>query len=360
MNGRYSPRPSLRKAISPALLSGPPGVSRITGAPACRHDLDQGLRVDLAVRQWCMAIPARSRFVAGIVAVHKVDASGDRRDVLHGGGQVDARCVRVTGVENESRPEFPDGVPESRDRLEVPGHRLVAAGGVLDQDRQRKAAVLRLPGEDLAPVVKTHRRVGVRGDVAAVHDQPHRTQGRRRGGVRTEELATRDPDPVVRRRDVEHVRGVDEDRQPGRTKRIGVRVRLGALPALRVREEDLHTIRAGLPCLVHGVGVVLAGADMYTEHRHAGQGNGAPRRRSRATARRRAARRCPCARLPDRPTRRVALPDRGPRPQPPMAGEAVRQRSSSNRRSSTAPVGNSAAMSASSPASGIATPVRYP
>ena len=162
--------------------------------------------------------------------------------------------VGMAGVEAE--PDHLGALGRSRSRptrpairSSVPRHRLVAAGGVLDQHRELEVGRL----DRLAPVVEAGGRVVALVDVAAVHDQPLRAD--RRGGVHVllEQLAGRDPDPVVRRRHVDDVRRVDVEVDPGR---LGVgpqAVRaagvpdLGALVALRVAEEELHQRRLARP-----------------------------------------------------------------------------------------------------------------
>ena len=91
------------------------------------------------------------------------------------------------------------------DPLEVAGHRVVAAGGVLDQQRQLDVGRL----DRLAPVVEALRGVVVLVDVAAVHDQALRADRRRGVDVLLEQLARRDPDPVVGGGDVDEVGRVD-------------------------------------------------------------------------------------------------------------------------------------------------------
>jgi len=79
--------------------------------------------------------------------------------------------MRVTGVQAEPGPRGGtrrvDGIPEPGDRIEGPGHRVVAARRVLDQQWEREFG----PLEDLLPVGKAFRRVSRRGHVAAVHDE---------------------------------------------------------------------------------------------------------------------------------------------------------------------------------------------
>ena len=97
--------------------------------------------------------------------------------------------------------------------------------------------------EGLAPVVEADGQVVARADVAAVHDQPLRAQLGGGLGVRQQQLAAGDPDPVVERGDVDDVRRVDVDVHVGRLERRRVGTRLGRFIALRVGEEELDRVR---------------------------------------------------------------------------------------------------------------------
>ena len=156
-----------------------------------------------------------------------------------------------------------DRVPHPGDPVEVAGHRVVAAGGVLDQQRDLDVGGL----DGLAPVVEALGRVVVLVDVAAVDDQ---ALGADLGGgvhVLLEQLAARDPDAVVGGGDVDDVGRVHVEVDAGR---LGVRAQavgaagvadLGALVALRVAEEELH--QRGLARLRLGdrVGLLDVGSD---------------------------------------------------------------------------------------------------
>jgi hypothetical protein len=146
------------------------------------------------------------------------------------------------GVEDESRSELTDRGPELLDRLQPASHRLVPPGCVLDQDRERKAALLALPLEDLPPVVEADRLVVVGLDVTAVHDQTLGADPRRGPCVRAQQLPARDPDPVVRRGHVEDVRSMDVDVEIAGGELLGSWVGARSLPALRVGHEDLYRI----------------------------------------------------------------------------------------------------------------------
>ena len=178
-----------------------------------------------------------------------------------------AAGVRVAGVEAEADDVDAlggrDRVPHPPDPLEVAGHRVVAAGGVLDQQRQLEVGGL----DRLAPVVEALLGIVVLVDVAAVHDQP---LGADRGGrvdVLLEQLAARDPDPVVGGRDVDDVRRVHVE-VDARGLGVGLEplgaagVReLGSLVALRVTEEELHVRGLAGRRLGDRVGLVDVGTE---------------------------------------------------------------------------------------------------
>ena len=116
-----------------------------------------------------------------------------------------AAGVRVAGVEAEPDQVEPlgrrDRLPHPGDPVEVAGHRVGAAGGVLDEQRELEVGGL----DGLAPVVEALGRVVLVGHVAAVHDQPLGADLGRGVDVLLEQLAARDPHPVVGRGDVDEV-----------------------------------------------------------------------------------------------------------------------------------------------------------
>ena len=130
-------------------------------------------------------------------------------------------------------------------------------GRVLDEHRQPEPALVRLPGERLAPVVDARRLVVLGQHVSAVHDDRGGTERRRHGRVGRQQLAAGDPDPVVGRGHVDRVGRVDDDGQGRRSDLVGARVRLGRLPVLRVGEEQLHPVGSRRGRLRERVGVVV-------------------------------------------------------------------------------------------------------
>ena len=202
--------------------------------------------------------------------MHQVDPAGDGLDPVDRVGQVDARRVRVAGVEAEAdlaaavghRAAHP--FPQPGDRLQPAGHRALAAGGVLDQQRKRPVEL----ADRLDPVGHARGRIGARGDVPAVHDEPLGADRRRRLELLVEQLPARDADPVVGGGHVDHVRGVDVDvharRGVGLTQRGGIAARDDrSLPPLRVAEEELRGLGPACDRVVQGVVRVEVAADTH-------------------------------------------------------------------------------------------------
>ena len=249
-----------------------PGVSRTTGQSAARAtSTSSSVGISPSASGACRSRlePCGSRLLFRWTrSIRPVIARTSSTAVA----EVPAGRPGVAGVEHEAGAELADRVPQPGDRVEVAGHGVAAAGGVLDEQRQREAAVLRLVGEGLAPVVDADGGVVLGQHVAAVHDHPEGADRRGRLRVLGEQLAAGDADPVVGRRHVEHVRRVDDDhdvarraarRRPGRG--------FGALVALRVGQEDLHAVGVHLrrpgqrPAVVELVVVGQAGADVYAD-----------------------------------------------------------------------------------------------
>src|SRR4051812_13695930 len=142
-------------------------------------DRNQQLGVDLSGAEVGVPVRTRTRGVPRVVAVHQVDAAGDAHDPLDGVDELLARSPGMAGVEAESDALVADVVPQAGDGVEMPGHRMVAARGVLQIDGYVGLEVL----QRLAPAVVAglpivvvgmtamddHRsRVDLRGRVAGV------------------------------------------------------------------------------------------------------------------------------------------------------------------------------------------------
>ena len=208
----------------------------------------------------------------------QVDAAGDLADVLDHRLERVAAGVGVAGVEAEADVLRAlgggDGLPDTGDPVEVARHRVVAAGRVLDQERDLDVGRL----DRLAPVVEALGRVVVLVDVTAVDDQPLRADLGRGVHVLLEELAARDADPVVRRGHVDDVGRVDIEIDAGL---LGAGLESGcalgvghhrALVGLRVAEEELHQARAARGRLGDGVGLVYVGTDRNSHGPSLGRG----------------------------------------------------------------------------------------
>src|SRR5215831_16390960 len=116
----------------------------------------------------------------------------------------------MTGVEAKTNLAAPfggirDRVPKPGDRIQPTGHSAVAAGGVLDQHRQR--AVDSFYG--LTPAVVSLLKIDVGRYVTTMHDEALGTDRGSRVQLLLEQFAARNPDPVVRRRDVDDIGRVD-------------------------------------------------------------------------------------------------------------------------------------------------------
>jgi hypothetical protein len=127
--------------------------------------------------------------------------------------------------------------------------------------------------------------------VTAVDDQPGSPDvgGQRR--VLGQDLATRDADPVVRRRDVDDVGRVDVDRDVGGPQDLGVGPGLRLLPVLRVAEEELNQVGTALARLGQRVGFfgvrTHVGADQRDGLGHAVEPRGLPPKGDRSVTPRR-------------------------------------------------------------------------
>src|SRR5690606_29982529 len=136
----------------------------------------------------------------------QVDPAGDRLDSVDNSEQVLAAGVGMAGVQAEARPVLANGIPEAGQRVEPARAGVVAAGGVLDQDRQRISATLRRVAECLAPVLEARLEIPAAVDVPTVDDQTLCSQLGGRGRVLHEQLSARDAAAVVGGRNVEAIR----------------------------------------------------------------------------------------------------------------------------------------------------------
>jgi hypothetical protein len=94
-------------------------------------DRYQELRGDLPGTDVGVAVRARTRRVPRVIAVHQVDAAGDRLDAIDRVDQRLARRPGVAGVEAKPDTGVADVVPEPRDRVEVARYCVIATGRIL-------------------------------------------------------------------------------------------------------------------------------------------------------------------------------------------------------------------------------------
>ena len=131
----------------------------------------------MAVGEVRMPVAAGVELVSRVVQVHQVDASGDGPDALDDPDQVLAARPGMAGVQAETGLlEIAHRVPQPLDRLERASHRVIAPGGVLDEDRDAEPALVLLALEELAPVLEAERGILTVAQVSAVHDEADRTQ----------------------------------------------------------------------------------------------------------------------------------------------------------------------------------------
>src|SRR5690606_40362214 len=83
-------------------------------------------------------VPYTTLFRSGVVGVNQVDATGRLEDPGHQLVERLATGPGVAGVEDEPDAVLTDLLPKPGDPLDTPRHRLVTAGGVLDQHRSEE------------------------------------------------------------------------------------------------------------------------------------------------------------------------------------------------------------------------------
>src|SRR5437762_6533487 len=183
--------------------------------------------------------------------MREVDPADDREHPLERIRGLLPRGGGVAGVEAEPDPD--GGLrrahrpPETREGVAAARHRMLAAGRVLDVERDLALEHLKRsrPAADarLDPVLRVAR---VDDDGGGL-DLPGRLAGL------LEDLSRAVANVAPRRADVDQVGRVDVKRR-GRGAQLGrVGTRPGLLPPLRVRQEHLHAVRSERECLLQGV-----------------------------------------------------------------------------------------------------------
>ena len=132
-------------------------------------------------------------------------------------------------------PPIPDRRPQRSVVVEILHHRVAAPSRVLHQHRDRNVERV----ERLEPALKPNIDRFVFAHAPAVHDHTLGTDQGRGFNNLSQDLARRDPHPVVRRCEVDEIGGVyvEVDLRVPKRLRVGARDRL--LPRLRIRDEDL-------------------------------------------------------------------------------------------------------------------------
>ena len=150
----------------------------------------------------------------------------------------------VAGVEAEAdlvlRLGQADRIPELRERVEAARDGVVAARRVLEVDRHLGLDLLERPRPAADALVDPVLRV------ARMDDDGERADLRRRLARLLEDLPRAVADVRLGRADVDQVRRVDVDPEVRGLELLGVVSRRRLLPALRVREEELHPLGADL------------------------------------------------------------------------------------------------------------------
>lgn len=226
------------------------------------HDLHQHFRIYLPLPQTSMPIGARAGSIAGIIEVHQVDTAGDRADAVHDPVEFLPGGMRVAGVQTETHlieiGGGADGLPQTGNRIEMARHRMGSPGSVLDQDR----AVQPQAVDSLEPVLETDLWVVLGRDVTTMDDHSAGAEISGHADVLLQQLAARDADPVVRRRQVDNEGRVYIDAHAGFLSGSPQRLRpalvteLGGFPAPRVSDLELHDRCWADACIVDRIGLI--------------------------------------------------------------------------------------------------------
>jgi hypothetical protein len=121
---------------------GRPPASRPPRAPGRAQHLDDEFGVDVALADVVVPVGARVERVARVVGVDQVDPAGDGLHPVDDAEQSSPPAWAWQVSRQKPASNSPHDVPQPGQRVEPAGARVVAAGGVLDQDRQREAAAV--------------------------------------------------------------------------------------------------------------------------------------------------------------------------------------------------------------------------
>src|SRR6202789_638972 len=139
--------PQERDVVFAPLVGGLADHRRIRGL----DHRDQQFGIDLPGAEVSVPVAARTCRILGVVAVHQVDATGDALDPVDGVDQRLPRPPRVAGVGGEADSLVADDIPEPGDGVEMAGHRVISASGVLQVHRDLCLQLV----ERLAPTLET-------------------------------------------------------------------------------------------------------------------------------------------------------------------------------------------------------------
>src|SRR3984957_1099395 len=141
--------PQERDVVFAALVGGLADHRRVRGL----DHRDQQFGIDLPGAEVSVPVPARTRRILGVVAVHQVDATGDALDPVDGVDQRLPRRPGVASVEAEADSLVADDIPEPGDGIEMAGHRVISAGGVLEVHRDLCLQLVECLTPTLEPLV---------------------------------------------------------------------------------------------------------------------------------------------------------------------------------------------------------------
>src|SRR5699024_3000774 len=132
----------------------------------------------------------------GVIDVDQVDAPGGGQDAVDQALELLPAGVGVAGVQTEAHGITALGaahrLPQASQLRHATCHRMLPAGGVLDEDRRACLELI----HGLAPVVEADLFVLVGAHVPAVHHHSGRTDLGGQVHVLLQQFAARDPDPV--------------------------------------------------------------------------------------------------------------------------------------------------------------------
>ncbi len=219
------------------------------GRTGQRDNLGQQLGRHLPLSEIGVSVPARIEGVAGIVAVNEIDPA---RGLQHPADEFISRLAArpgVASVKDKTGIQVSNHLPEPGNRFDSSGDRVVATGGVLDQDGNLGFQLQ----QRFSPARIGIRQRTIPGEMAAMNNYSGGADFDRRFARLGQDAPRGNPDTRGFGHDVDQVGSMDVDRERVLTKLGGVGPGVGLLPALGITKEDLDDV--GLPggCLTEGV-----------------------------------------------------------------------------------------------------------